>query len=1143
MKRIISFVLLCLMLAGIFAVPVSAEGITVILNGQELQFDVEPVIMNGRTMVPMRAIFEALGCTVSWDGGSQQAIGIKNGKKVVVAIGNSNAYIKDEFVEIDQPPVLLNSRTLVPLRFISEAYGCEVSWDGPSQTVTIINPDKYLHYHLDSSSFGVTGEWAREGTALKGRTTRDSYIEKGEEIPVGESAIAYGNISVAKAGKYKVWVLARDYEKNQQGSRYFNLAIDDTTSDKTFGQHGKEGFAWEDAGTFDFTEGTHTVKLIDTSAFYARCQSVFITNDLSYVPVNYEDTVALCPTLSASSNMPVNMYPTWTQELFTPAKTNSIQNDKFKIEFYQGNSSNGSLAQYSVYVNDNGNWIEVKNRAEETAYMLQRADKSSYASTANNAYVANNEFDLNGQQVNTSTDIIYDMAPLSWCIPVDYTVVSDNKIALKLSNNHADVTVAFEFDGKLSEPLVTLNSTFNKEGSYSFIMYNGDGVKYDDFDTVTAPLMYVKHALPEKATIVSEPYMFTPMNTLYYKAERNIKGNSKEFTNGLTVDPTSVRQGFSYPETSEYGTIFYTIDNKIRPHLVAPLLGDNSNFTAGENFEFKFRILSGFNYWYDTFKHVAVDMFNVRDIRDNYYTSYNEAIYNTTELWLDDFYGGWDDKAMSYYNMEAKDVTTQADPLEAAQRYMLTDDLTILEERTVPTIAYMLSRKSMSFQYTADAEGLTSSYITGDVPSPIGSPVGYSAGVYGGLYEMTQGRMPFLLEYAVNHSSASQIPSLAALYRYTGDEGYRNMVILEADNYLEKTSCMSGDNYYKAFTTGFIYTDYVRLINTLLLAYEYTGEQKYLEAADKAGQLTMTSTWSTGYHNGYDYNTYVIDETTGDRPHPHDGNKMFFWHGSYRWRVGNEIGEAKSANELGIEIPSENVPGWLPAQAGLGTEHPTTPMYGAINQLNVWAGSIMRLAKYTGDDYYVTQARNAMIGRFGNYSGYGRERYITHNQHPDFPYKGPDYVTIYYHHIPVFMGMLEDFLINDVWYRSDCNIEFPMVFQQGYAYFDMNRYGQAAGKFYDEQDMWLWITPGIVSPDNRSIDYIAARKEGTLGVAFVNQKMEDVTTTITLGDKIDNASSLNCTAVVYDAKGINLKLMLLTVCLLLLFLQRELQVL
>ncbi|MBQ7040112.1 MAG: copper amine oxidase N-terminal domain-containing protein, partial [Clostridia bacterium] len=135
MKRIFSLLLVCFMLAGILSVPAAAEGITVILNGEQLQFDVEPIIINGRTMVPMRAIFEALGCTVAWDGDTQQAIGIKNGNKVVVAIGNTAAYIGGEFTEIDQPPVLMNSRTLVPLRFVSEAYGCEVDWNGDTQTV------------------------------------------------------------------------------------------------------------------------------------------------------------------------------------------------------------------------------------------------------------------------------------------------------------------------------------------------------------------------------------------------------------------------------------------------------------------------------------------------------------------------------------------------------------------------------------------------------------------------------------------------------------------------------------------------------------------------------------------------------------------------------------------------------------------------------------------------------------------------------------------------------------------------------------------------------------------------------------------------------------------------------------------------
>ncbi|MBQ2966893.1 MAG: hypothetical protein IJE10_02065 [Clostridia bacterium] len=1126
MKKI-SILLVLVMLANVLvAVPSFAQPandkITVLFNGEKMVFDVDPVLINDRTMVPMRAIFEALGCVVSWDDASQQAIGFKNGKKVVVAIGNNTAFVNGEFKEIDQPPVLMNDRTLVPLRFVSEAYDCKVDWDDATQTVTITEDNNTLVHNLDALSFGETGDWARDGSALKGRTTRDAFWEQGiTDIPVDESAIAKANVQFTRSGKYRIWVLARDYKTNQQGSRFFTISVDDQVSEKTFGQHGQEGFVWEDAGVFDVSEGKHQIKLIDTSAFFARCNGVFITSDLNFNPADYGDALAeQYPTNPSVPTAPISIYPTWTKQEMPVSKTDSIENDAYKIEFYQGESVNGPLVQTAIYTKDNGAWVKVKDRSDDFVYILQYAKSSKYSTTVNYEYVASTVIDYSGETVNVSTDHLYDMAPISWCIPVDYKVIDDKKVEVYFTNEFADLKATFAFDEVEVEPQVTADATFKKDGAYSFIFHNGDGVAYEDFDTVTAPLLFVKHGLPSKPLVITEPFMFTPMNTLYYKAERNKAGNGKEFTSGLVVDPTVVRQGFSYPETAEYATTFYTFDNQIRPHLIAPVLGDNSNFKAGDTYSFKFRLLNDFKYWYDTFTHIATDMYDVADIRDNYYTSYNEAIYNATELWLDDLYGGWDDKAMSYYNMEAKDVTTQADPLEAAQRYMLTDDLTILEERTVPTIAYMLSRKNMSFQYTAEAGGLTSSYIKTEIPSPIGSPVDYSAGVYGGLYEMTQGRMPFLLEHAINGANGSEIASLSALYKYTGDEGYYNLLLMKADDYLEKTSCMSGDNYNKMFTTGFVYTDYARLLNTLLLAYEYTGEQKYLDAADKAGQLTMTSTWSTGYHNGNDFNTFHIDnETMGQRPHPHDGNKSFFWHGSQQWRLGNVYGESKAASELGLEIPEEDVPGWLPAQAGLGTEHPYTPKFGAINQLNVWAGSIMRLARYTGDDYYVTQARNAMIGRFGNYSGYGRERYIVHNQHPDFPYKGPDYVTLYYHHIPVFMGMLEDYLINDIWYRSDANIEFPMVFQQGYAYFDMNRYGQEPGKFYDEQDMWLWITPDVVSPDNRSVDYIAARKEGTLGVALVNEKTEPVTTTVTLGSKVENASAINGTATLYDAKG------------------------
>jgi len=161
-SKIISVLLLFTMLVS-FAVPcsVSAEEsvttpptIRVLLNGTELKFDVPPQIIDGRTMVPMRVIFEALGATVEWDEvtktvtamkdniGMRLRIGSPNMAVVKMNIDSSGKVINAENPEIkaitlDVPPQIVNSRTLVPVRAIAECFGAEVTWDEKSKTVTI----------------------------------------------------------------------------------------------------------------------------------------------------------------------------------------------------------------------------------------------------------------------------------------------------------------------------------------------------------------------------------------------------------------------------------------------------------------------------------------------------------------------------------------------------------------------------------------------------------------------------------------------------------------------------------------------------------------------------------------------------------------------------------------------------------------------------------------------------------------------------------------------------------------------------------------------------------------------------------------------------------------------------------------------
>lgn len=114
------------------------DGITVILNGKKLEFDVEPMLINDRTMVPMRVIFEKLGAKVDWDTTTQTAIGSTKNTTVKITIGKDYLLKNDNIVVLDSHAVVISGRTLVPVRAIAESLDCKVEWYGETQVVEII---------------------------------------------------------------------------------------------------------------------------------------------------------------------------------------------------------------------------------------------------------------------------------------------------------------------------------------------------------------------------------------------------------------------------------------------------------------------------------------------------------------------------------------------------------------------------------------------------------------------------------------------------------------------------------------------------------------------------------------------------------------------------------------------------------------------------------------------------------------------------------------------------------------------------------------------------------------------------------------------------------------------------------------------
>ncbi len=158
-KRILTVVVMICMMLSCSAYAISLDdwlryretpsNITVQFNGEEIDFTdeagniVEPQIINDRTMVPMRKIFEEFGAKVEWNASDRSIRASKNGLEIWLQIDNTTAKVtkdgKTEQIKLDTAPTIVDNRTLVPVRFIAESLDLKVGWESWSRTVIIMD--------------------------------------------------------------------------------------------------------------------------------------------------------------------------------------------------------------------------------------------------------------------------------------------------------------------------------------------------------------------------------------------------------------------------------------------------------------------------------------------------------------------------------------------------------------------------------------------------------------------------------------------------------------------------------------------------------------------------------------------------------------------------------------------------------------------------------------------------------------------------------------------------------------------------------------------------------------------------------------------------------------------------------------------
>ncbi|WP_438351902.1 stalk domain-containing protein [Paenibacillus sp. FA6] len=208
-----------------------AGKVSIVLDGYPLPFPVQPKVMNGTTLVPFRAISEALGVTVNWDQATQQITASKQGaagtKQVVLTMGSTSAIVDGVTVKLAAAVQTLSGSTVIPLSFFSQQFGASVAWNQGTKTVSITSPREEIYtmgfYALssfderslipsfDSVAFGwsridTNGQFTTEGKEYRwpkaaGEVTPESIIQEAEGQGTAPYLMVYsvdGNLELTK---------------------------------------------------------------------------------------------------------------------------------------------------------------------------------------------------------------------------------------------------------------------------------------------------------------------------------------------------------------------------------------------------------------------------------------------------------------------------------------------------------------------------------------------------------------------------------------------------------------------------------------------------------------------------------------------------------------------------------------------------------------------------------------------------------------------------------------------------------------------------------------------------------------------------------------------------------------------------------
>ena len=902
----------------------------------------------------------------------------------------------------------------------------------------------------------------------------------------GSTQDALTMIEVPQSGSYDIWTHSVDFATNRPATRRYLVLIDGIPVAKESGQHRHDGLRWEKVGSMALDAGPHVVGLRDFRRASARCDAILLAPpgfDPEPMSVAQLRVFRIAPVPMAKS-FPAASLPAAPPLLKDLREVATLGTDAVRISFQQGTDAGGQsmvVRQISVKKNDAWQVLPIAPGEESLSYLYSPKagiNLSGYFPSWSSSQPI--PLDVAGKHYVASQPRDPFMAgTLVSLRPIAARALTPQKVEVDYAA--ADGTSAvgtWSLDGQVERLAVVLKA--GQAGYYSLVFSPFGSCTPDEVKFVQLPPLFQMQRVPPA------PVMVTSSETPQALALVETGSPEKLLTYIAAADPQDLTVAWATPNNATYGFSLLNARHSVQPTAFSPVLGlGGSKAEAAQSVTAHFAALVVPGDWKSGLETASRDLFRVTDYREPENASLTEAALNMIDLLKDAAASGWDAKLKGNYNIEEKGVASQVAPLTFFSASLLTRDVHFYATRTLPSLEFTLSRKQNHYAVQPVPGGMyvKPADVVLQFPGWQGAPT-----YWRGVYEMTGELNPWIREMALGMDHE---PTLGGIPPWTELLGLYELDPTPARLALVEKACDASlaTEFYGRQKQPLGINPFYNRSNypywwDLLDLYQITQNPKYLDAAQEGAFGTLAGLWS---HPMPPAGAMIVNQG-GEIPGNGD---MIWWKGMTKYRLGFPRHPG--------DTPEHEVPAWEASPVGLGLEQPCTyvggvaPDGGLRNiQNSTWAPSLLRIYEMTGRDIYRTYARDTIVGRFANYPGYYLNASTDVMMSADYPYKGPDITSIYYHHIPVHLGFTLDYLFAQVEQLSGGRISFPWTRQQGYVWFNNREFGWGSGNIYADQAMRPWLDRDAFSVDSHQVDYLGALGPGRFDVVLMNATTKPV---------------------------------------------------